>query len=218
LRAERDTLPRRQGAAERAAATIYFTSLGRSTGDVMTMTVLNHRKEPIQIDSDALVLEPVRTADRTAIAREIDRHPAVAKATTTIKGYCLEFLKAPPPAGMVFRLADATTARRFERFEWIIKASRRMRDFGLLPPDGGDPVAYVDSIRQWAIWITEQRFDQAKFGDAFVEHTRKAVVAAGRAWTGEFEQAARALVPGRWAVIQGVLSDAARLETAGRSR
>ena len=64
---------------------------------------------------------------------------------------------------------------------------------------------YFDAIRQWAIWTREQGFDQRGYTRAFVEHSRKNIVSAGRRWTSDIERAIAALTPARWAAIQQVL-------------
>jgi hypothetical protein len=61
---------------------------------------------------------------------------------------------------------------------------------------------------QWSIWTAAEGFDRAGYEEAFVEHTRKNVEAAGQTWTPEIERQVRALVPGRWEDIQVVLSEA----------
>ena len=213
------TTSRWQTPAPTRPLTVYLTSLGRSTGDAFTLTALNHGRAPVSLNFDNLVLEPVRGVATARAAREIANHRG-GRLTTTLTAYCLEFLKAPPIAGTLFRVADRRGRDKFSRFGHIVAASRRMQRYGLLPPDGGDARAYFHSIRQWAIWTQEQGFDEKRFGDAFVQHTRKNAEQAGRRWTDAFETAARSLVPGRWRAVQFALQEAGRFErsqqTAGR--
>jgi hypothetical protein len=198
--------------------TVYVTSLGTSTGEAFTLTALNRGPAPVALNADDLVLEPVAGVTSQQVAREIASHRGPGKLTTTLTAYCLEFAKAPPRAGAVYRLAARSSADRFSSYRHIMAATRRMQRYGLLPQDGGDPRAYFHSIRQWAIWTTEQGFDEARFGDAFVNHTRKNAEQAGRQWTAAFEQGARRLVPGRWKAVQFVLQEAERFERAERAR
>ena len=201
--------------------TVYLTSLGRSTGDAFTLTALNHGRDPVSLNVDDLVLEPVRGVAAARAAREIANHRG-GRLTRILTAYCLEFLKAPPAAGTVFRVADRRLRDKFSRFGHIMAATRRMQRYGLLPPEGGDARAYFHSIRQWAVWTQEQAFDERRFGDAFVQHTRKNAEQAGRQWTDAFETAARSLVPWRWKAVQFALQEAARFErarsTGGRGR
>ena len=210
LRASRTTW---QSARTKPPLTVYLTSLGTSTGEAFTLTALNHGRDPVSINVDDLVLEPVTGVTGQQIAREIASHRG-GRVTTTLTAYCLEFLKTPPAAGAVFRLADRRLADKHSRLRHIVAATRRMQHYGLLPPDGGDARAYFHSIRQWAIWTQEQLFDERRFADAFVQHTRKNAEQAGRQWTDAFDKAARSLVPGRWRAVQFALNEAGRFERA----
>lgn len=82
-----------------------------------------------------------------------------------------------------------------------------MQERGALSPDS-DPAAYFDSIRQWAIWAHEQRFDARGFENAFIDYTRRNLQAAGRQWSKPIEDAVRGFIPGRWRDVQQVLVEA----------
>ena len=70
-----------------------------------------------------------------------------------------------------------------------------------------DRELYLDSIRQWALWTLAERFDERGFVAAFIEHTRKNVIAAGQRWQNRYQQEARALALERWRAVQRVLSE-----------
>ena len=198
-----------------AGIKIFVTSLGLSTGKGLSMTVVNAGTAPVRLTGDGFALEPVSGVARDVVDREIRAMGPVGTATATLDGYCLEHLKNPPAAGMTFRLADAATQRAFAPVRNILRATRRLGDLGRLVPDGGDPTAYVDSIRQWAIWTREQHFTAKGFADALVDHTRKNVQAAGQPWSAAVENAVRTVAPGRWSAIAQVLEEAAKLDAQG---
>jgi hypothetical protein len=201
--------PLRPAATSSPQIKIVLTSLGRSSGDAFQMTIVNEGRDPVTLRSDAFVLEPVGNVTTEAIERELAL--GAGRSTTTIKAYCLEFLKQPPVQGMIFRLAPVDVQRRFAGVGPIFKASHALREAGRLRPGAGDPrdaESYVDDVRQWAIWTREQGFDERSYTRAFVEHARKNVEGAGTRWTRELEQAFGRLAPGQWQAVQLVLSEA----------
>jgi hypothetical protein len=218
-RAIGDGRPTIQEARESAATksppiTIVLTSLGRSSGDAFQMTVLNEGSAPVRLTGDAFVLEPVADVTQAVIDRELAQERGAGRATTTLKAYCLEFLKQPPTVGMVFRLAPEDVQRRFANVARIFEASRRLKAAATMRPgtdDPRNPDSYFDDVRQWAIWTHEQGFDEKSYGRAFVAHSRKNVEAAGHKWTRELERAFAGLGTGQWQAVQMVLRDAAAM-------
>jgi hypothetical protein len=55
----------------------------------------------------------------------------------------------------------------------------------------------------------EQKFDEATFVEAFIEHTKQNFEAVGQTWSAAAEDAIRDLLPARWRAIQQVLENAA---------
>ena len=88
------------------------------------MTVINRNAAPAPLDLASLVLEP-GNVPRDAVARTIAGAGSAGRTTTTLKGDCLEFVKLPPTAGMVFRLATEATQKRYRR--WNASSRRRAR-------------------------------------------------------------------------------------------
>ena len=132
---------------------------------------------------------------------------AVASRTPTkvrINAYCLEFLKQPPTPGMMFRLAAADVQQQFAPMRNILKAARTLEKAGLIRPDS-NPIEYMHSIKQWAVWTKENKFNVKSFGTAFVEHAKKNMRAAGRQWTKPIEEALMGAVPHRFEEISQIL-------------
>jgi hypothetical protein len=186
---------------------LLLTSLGQSTGQAFDLQVFNGTGSPFKLAAQSLVVEPLKDEVKRQVQSGMPQlvRATAPPVTAKINGYCLEFLKAPPSAGTLFKLAGPELQQRFAPMRQIIDASRRVQQLGQLRPDS-NPDGYFHAIRQWAIWTAQQRFNERSFADAFVEHTKKAVTAAKRPWTGEAEKAVRTAAPNRWADIQRVLA------------
>jgi hypothetical protein len=128
-------------------------------------------------------------------------------APAVVNAYCLEFLRQPPAAGTVLRIAGGALQQQFARHRRVLDAAARLRELGRLKPDS-DLEDYAHAIRQWAVWTVEERFDARRFEDAFVQATRRNYEAAAEAWSPQVEQALRGLAPNRWNDIQAVLREA----------
>jgi hypothetical protein len=187
---------------------VYLTSLGRSSGEAFRMVVANESPAPVKITGSAFVLEPVARVTEAELEGALNALDRVSTTTVTIDAYCLEYAKAPPTAGTIFRLAPAAVQDRFGWTRQIFDATRKLADAKQLVADVGELKDYVDAIRQWALWTREEKYDERGFGEAFVDHARKNVEAGGTRWTREIETAFRGLVPGRWRAVQLVLRTA----------
>jgi hypothetical protein len=195
-------------AATGAGMVAMLTSLGGSTGDVFRIQVLKNDLEPLEISTDGLVAEPLLPAAQRAMQQQIAQLAGKQALTATVSAYCLEFLREPPTAGMIFRIAAPDVQERFSPVRSVLRAAQRVELAGLLQSDGGNFADYVHSIRQWAVWVKEQRFSMEGFKKAFVEHTRKNVEQAGHRWTPQVESAIERIVPHRWNQITLVLEEA----------
>jgi hypothetical protein len=193
----------------RSALSLLLTSTGTSTGEAFRVQALAN--SPITFDLTSVVAEPLKGVKPNSVARASTMFGARGAATVTATGYCLEFMRKPPSAGMLYRIARPEIQRRFEPLRRVAHAARQLADAGQLNPDS-DPKSFVHSIAQWAIWSSEQKFTPTSFAQAFVDHTRKAVEASGRPWQREYAQAVEKAAPGRWQQIQKVLRAAAQLE------
>ena len=206
------TVPAAQSATGDAAdwdwpITAFLTSLGRSSGEAIQLTILNASPRPLTFRADGIVVEPVADVTEAAVAREIAQRPNAGRVTTTLNAYCLDFGELPPDRGMALRLVRGASQAPLRQ---ILRASRRLQAAGSLVADVGDAQTYFDAIRQWAIWTSREGFDQRRFTDAFVQHARKNVEASRQRWDNDLEKAFGQLAPGRWRAIQLVLQEAAR--------
>jgi hypothetical protein len=181
---------------------MLITSVGVPTGEAFSVQFLNEGP-PIQLGRGALVLQPLKKDAAARAAQAFGR--GTGKATTVkMLGYCLQFRKAPPKAGMVYAVASKPMQQAYAPASDVFQAGRLLKDTKFLQPQG-DPTAYYHSLRQWSWWTREQKFNQATFTDAFVDFTRKNVGAAGRPWTREIEAYVRRNAPQRWSDITKVL-------------
>ena len=189
-----------------AEVEMYFLALGGSSGPVAQLFAVNRSGEPVRVPAGPMVLEPVLISPeaQARIGALLQRLVDAGQSPQVINAYCLEFLRQPPAAGMVLRMAGRPVQERFARHSRLLDAAGRLRDLGRLTPDG-DLESYFHAIRQWAIWTVEERLDARRFVDAFVKTARRNYETAGDRWTGALERAVRALVPNRWKDVQAVL-------------
>lgn len=183
---------------------VFVTSLGQSTGKAMQLSVVNQSGKSFHLTGGQLALEPVEGVTQRDVARELERLGGAAQSFS-IDAYCLDFGKAVPAPGVVYRLAAPASQASFGPIREILSATRYLEWAGALRPDS-DPVEYFHSIRQWAIWTYREKYDQRRFAAAFEEHARKNFAAAKRAWNAETSRALQSVIPGRWRDIQTVLA------------
>jgi hypothetical protein len=183
---------------------VSLVATGASSGDVLQLQATNASGSAVRIAvSPGLVMVPLRRGGGEALA-------AKAKggvSTASVRGFCLDFAKPPPAPGTLYRVADSGLAERFRALSRIPEAGTRLARTGGLHPDS-EPGAYVDSIRQWALWTRLAGWGARDFTEAFVGRTRKNVEEMKRPWTPQMETAIRAAAPGRWRDIGQVLDAA----------
>lgn len=187
----------------------YVLATGGSTGPVAQLFAINEGPLPLRIAPQAVVLEPVAITPeiQAQVSGLLQRYLAAGGQAQVLNAYCLEFLRKPPAAGTLMRIAGGDVAAPFARYSGILDAAERVRDGIGLHPDS-DPTEYLHAIRQWSIWTIAEGFDAEGFADAFVSTTRRTLEAAGEEWTAELEQAVRDLAPNRWTDVQAVLREA----------
>ena len=196
-----------QPAGDEPRLETLITSLGVSTGEALTMRIVNLGPIPVELTGDGLVVQPLEDIAKEQLDRAIANLAAKNPLTMNVEAYCLEMLRLPPTLDTVFQVASAELQKQFEPARRILGASRQLFEAGQLSPDS-DPLEYFHSIRQWAIWSDEQGFDEASFSDAFVNHTRRNLEAEGTAWQDAFETVLRGALPSRWSDIGQVLQAA----------
>ena len=188
---------------------VLVRSLGTLGGGAMEMQVFGAEPGQERISAEGLVVEPVELGAemKQRLEQEVRALAGQNPITATLDAYCLDFLRQPPDAGTVFRIADQELQQRFAPLREVLQAGRKLHELGLLNPDS-DPEEYFHSIRQWALWSVQENLDAGSFGDAFLEHTRKNFETAGQAWTEEIEGLVKGLVPNRWQDIARILEEA----------
>ncbi len=122
--------------------------------------------------------------------------------TTAIGAFCVEFEKAPPAPGQIYRLAPPAIQERYAPVRDVLRAADDVAD--TLQPNS-DPATYLNSIRQYAVWTRVEGWDRDAFGEHLLERTKKNAANAGVDWTAAMEKAVSAAVPGRWRDVQAVL-------------
>lgn len=184
-----------------------ITSQGGSTGKNLTMQVLNFTGKPVNLQG-MIALEPLKKDAQQKVTQAFSKLAGRQLPTKVdLNAYCLEFLKLPPIAGQVMRVAGPEVQKRFAPLKNIMAAANRLNSSGALKPDS-NPASYADSIKQWALWTVEQKFNDKKFGEAFLTHTKKNVEAAGQKWTRQIEDVVRQRTPNRWQDIVQILKTA----------
>jgi hypothetical protein len=204
--------PLRGGGGQATQATrvhAYLTSLGNSTGEAFDIEIVNDGTTPVRIDGEGIVVQPIKSGSDRALRAELRQAASRSSGAVTSRAnaYCLEFKLKPPERGSMFEVSDAATQEKFAPVREILRASHRLQDAGRLTPDS-DPTDYFHSIRQWSIWVAEQRFTMSSYRTAFVERTKKNVEALGRKWSRDLENALVAYVPHRWDEITKILREA----------
>jgi hypothetical protein len=195
----------------RPSMKVFIRSLGRSTGENAQQAIfINDGNVPIRvIEGEAFATEPLEGVSEQALAKEMEKYAGQPRMTMNLTSYCLNFEKAAPTKGGVYRVAASSAQDQLEPVRRILEAAEQIRDAGQLHPDG-DPNLYYHSVRQWTIWTVEKGFNERTFAEALLEYTKKNVVAAGRKWNKEFEAAARSIIPNRWLDVQRVLAESRR--------
>jgi hypothetical protein len=196
-----------QGVTRASRVHAYLTSLGTSTGEAFDMVIVNDGTSPVHIGGDGVVISPIKKGSEKSLRAAMQkasstRGPSVV--TSRANAYCLEFKLKVPDQGMMFSVADREAQQKYAPAREILRASRRLQAANQLTPDS-DPKDYFHSIKQWTVWVAEQRFTQPQYRAAFIERTKKNVEAMGRKWEKTYENALAALVPHRWDEIVKIL-------------
>lgn len=184
-----------------AKASIIFIANGTTNVEPFRIQILPGADAPGRFIAPAgLVLEPLS-----------DRAPAVAPGTKTIEaglaGFSAEIAKDPPPAGTLYRIADAKQQERLKSIRYLVRAADGLASARRLRPDA-DPGEYLNFIKQWAIWTRLEQWDLRAFSEEFINRTRKSFESRKQPWTRDLEQTIRPLIPGRWGDVQIVLTTA----------
>ncbi|HXQ24967.1 MAG TPA: C13 family peptidase [Candidatus Acidoferrales bacterium] len=220
-------VPRAQAAAGAQSPPAAQSPANSESGDVEFSIVSNGKtgNEALQLQlfdpsgrlkdirmPPGIVLEPVQqSGDAKSVA---DRHPGAAGVLTQqIGALCLNFIKLPPEAGALFRIAPQAMQEKFKPLRSILQAGHSLADNGQLHPDS-DPKDYAAFIRQYALWTKIENWDAKKFTDTFLEQSKKNAEVMKVPWAKGIENTLLGLAPGRWTDITAVLSEAEKISKA----
>ncbi len=177
---------------------------GNSMGEAFELQVLDPTGKVKKIAMpEGVVLQPLKPGSAKPVATRAGGNVLTKK----LYAYCLDFAKLSPEPGQLYRIAPQALQEKFKPLRAVLQGGRQLAAAGQLHPDS-DPKAYVDSIRQYALWTKLENWDMQKFGEMFVQRTKKNAEALNVKWTKEMENALRGVVPGRWRDISAVLEQA----------
>ena len=139
------------------------------------------------------VMDPSGQFKKVALPDGIVLEPAAKKApplkpagqtgkmlTQRITAFCLQFAKLPPAAGMLYKFADPAAQRQYKPAAYVLEAGYKLGAAGQLNPDS-DPKAYIDFIRQYAVWAQQEGWNEQQFTEHWIERTKKIAQAMNRA-------------------------------------
>lgn len=178
---------------------VQLIATGASSGDAFRLEVLGGAGLSGRVLApDGLVLEALTTS------APLPTDGGSKGVVQRLPAFCAEFAKDPPPAGTVYRVADARQQERLRPMRHLVRTAEQLAREGRLRFDS-DPAEYLTFVKQWTIWTRAERWDLGKFGDQFLARTKKNFAELKRPWTRQIEEQVRALVPGRWGDIQAVI-------------
>ena len=196
--------------SQEAPATGFLRSLGESTGRAFQLQL--ESDGPIRLSGSGIVVEPlvIRDGARQELERRITEIAARTPVTQVLNAYCLEFLKRPPSLNQVYRIASEQVQDIYAPAADILQASRALIEGGFL---AGEPLDYVHSIKQWAIWAHEVRsegrsFTFDDFARQFRAHAEDNFTVAGLPWSARVQALVESTLPTRYEHVGRVLEAA----------
>jgi hypothetical protein len=148
-------------------------------------------------------------------AKPVSAAPGKKLVSHKLNAYCVDYAKDPPESEAIYRVAAPEIQEQYRPIRAVMRAGRELAAAGKFHPDS-DATAYNIAIRQYAIWTKLENWNEEKFGEVFLEKTRKIAVDSKVGWDKEMDQALRALIPGRWRDISMVLAEARTLEASSQ--
>lgn len=185
-----------------------LTSLGTSQGEAFDMRIINDGPRPAHVSGTGVVVEPLKREAQEQLRKQIASLAKAAGVSRRVEAFCLQYGLAPPSVGTLFQIAGPELQAKYKPVANVLSAGRRLAEAGVLSPDS-NPKAYVESIKQYAVWTKIENWDVKKFADVWIEKTKANAVAQKVNWTRQMETALLGAAPGRWRDIQAVLADAA---------
>lgn len=199
-----DRVSNAQAAGLPVGVHVMLMDQGGSTGKTLTMQILNLSGRPVRLASKPFAVQPIRQQAQQQVMQAFGRLSKAAPVNLSLSAYCVEMLKAPPGPSTLLRLAPANVQQKYAAMSKVLQSGYRVAKGNALHPDS-NPAAYADSIKQWSLWALEQNFNEKRFTDAFIAHTKKNVEAAGQKWSPQAEDQIRKAAPNRWRDIVTVL-------------
>jgi hypothetical protein len=183
--------------------TVAIVANGASLGQSLEVQVTDRdgRVKTMAVPG-GVVLQPVRGR-----AKPYGANARLPRNTIRqdVGAFCMNFAKEPPSPGQAYRFAPPAVQQQFAPLKKVMQAADRVA--GQLHPDS-EPTAYLNAIRQYALWSKIEGWDEAAFGKNFLERTKKNAQNAKVNWTQAMEATIQRVVPGRWRDIQTVLQAA----------
>jgi hypothetical protein len=196
-----------QAAGVPSGVHILLTDRGGSTGKTLMMQILNLTGAPVALSSRSFAVQPIQQQAQQRVQQAFNRLSQAAPVRLDLSAYCVEFLKQPPTPNTLFRLAPADVQQKYAAMSKVLQSAYRVSKGNGLHPDS-NPAAYTDAMKQWAVWAVEQKYNEQRFTEAFLGHTKKNVEAAGQQWSKPAEETIRKASPNRWRDIVRILQGA----------
>jgi hypothetical protein len=192
-------------ASSRSGLNVSLEANGVSSGVAFTVRATNAGGTPINLQGEGIVVEPFRAAPAAAGRTTVNTTPSPT-ATQPVEAFCLERLQPVAAPGTEYRVAPPAVQARHRGLVDVLHAAQRVMDAGGLRPDS-EIKGYFNFIRQWSIWSRQEKFDQKKFTDEFLNQTKKNVEGQGVKWTNQMRDTVLKVAPGRWRDITTVLEE-----------
>jgi hypothetical protein len=212
--------PQSSAAANPGEIEFAIVSNGKTGDNALQIQIFDPAGEVKEMPPlGGVVIEPVKQGgDRSSVKSIAERHAGAAGLLTQqVSAFCLDFLKLPPEAGTLYRIAPQAVQEKFKPLRSILQAGHRLADNGQLHPDS-DPKDYAAFVRQYALWTKIENWDAKKFTDMFLEQSKKNAEVLDIKWSKEMEDVLRGLAPGRWQDIAAVLNEAEAISKSGAAK
>ena len=185
------------------AVSVSLIATGRSSGDALRVAIISPSGyQGRLLASDAMMVEA--TSSSASVPQEESR-PGID--VSALQAFCAQFVKLPPAAGTVYRVASDAVQAKYLPLRKLLRAADTLKEAGRLHPDS-EAGGYLSFIKQYALWTKLEGWDAKGFESHVLEKGREAATATGRSWTRDLEAAVRKSVPGRWADVQAVIASA----------
>ena len=189
---------------------------GKSSGEAMELQAIDPSGKLQQVElPEGTILEPLKRGTANPVPPQAP--PGGKRFTMQLTAYCVDRAKLPPQPGQLYRLAPPAVQAKYPGVSSVLRAGREMAARGALHPDS-DAKEYADSIQQYSVWAKLENWDQQKFTEMFLEHTKKNAQAMNVTWTQQMDQAVRTLAPGRWQDVSQVLETARKYPDTAAGR